>query len=305
MKKFSKSDLYDCGACGYGSCKGMANAIHNGINRPENCAHYTLAVLKEKKDTEEINRLLQEHISEATGIIEEINQLVHKLSATIDSQADAVDTSSAGTVRMIFSIKDTSEVSRNKQEDIKKLLENAEKSQESMRGTIQSVEGISKLVDGIAQAIKIISQIAANTNLLSMNAAIEAAHAGDAGRGFAVVADEIRRLSESTRENSMNISRTLKSIIDGITSAAKQSGNTGGRITEMSKEINSFAETMTRLIATFNDLSAQSGEITAALDSLRSQSDTVKTDYGEILSKTEKLRSAMRDLSSISADRAL
>jgi methyl-accepting chemotaxis protein len=174
-----------------------------------------------------------------------------------------------------------------------------------MRGTIQSVEGISKLVDGIAQAIKIISLIAANTNLLSMNAAIEAAHAGDAGRGFAVVADEIRRLSESTRENSMNISRTLKSIIDGITDAAKQSGNTGGRITEMSKEINSFAETMTSLISTFNDLSAQSGEITAALDSLRSQSDTVKTDYGEILSKTEKLRAAMRDLSSISADRML
>jgi len=49
MKKFNKSDLYDCGACGYGSCKGMAVAIHNGFNKPENCAHYTLAMLKEKK----------------------------------------------------------------------------------------------------------------------------------------------------------------------------------------------------------------------------------------------------------------
>jgi methyl-accepting chemotaxis protein len=168
-----------------------------------------------------------------------------------------------------------------------------------MRVTIQSVQDISQSVDGIAQAIQIISAIAANTNLLSMNAAIEAAHAGNAGRGFAVVADEIRRLSESTRENSRNISRTLKSIIDGIAVTSKQSGDTDSRITEMSKEINGFAETMTDLITTFKELSAKSGDITTALDSLQNQSATVKTGYSEILSMTDKLNNAMFEMTAV------
>jgi methyl-accepting chemotaxis protein len=174
-----------------------------------------------------------------------------------------------------------------------------------MRVTIQSIEEISKSMDGIAQAIKIISTIAANTNLLSMNAAIEAAHAGEAGRGFAVVAGEIRKLSENTRENSVNISRTLKSIIDGIAVTSKQSGDTGGRINTMAKEISSFAATISGIINTFGEMSAGSGEITAALDSLNSQSGTVKTDYEEILSMTEKLRAAMLDLNMLSKKKVL
>jgi len=300
MKKYDKSHLYDCGACGYGSCKGMATAIFNCINKPENCAHYTLAVLKEKKDTEELNRALHEHIGYASNILEGINSLVDELHTVIDLQAEAVERSSSITGQMITAIKDTSKASIEKQEDIKELIENASQSQESMRETIQSVEGISQSVGGIAQAIKIISAIAANTNLLSMNAAIEAAHAGEAGRGFAVVSGEIRRLSESTRENSQNISKTLKNIINGISVTSKQSGDTNGRITEMSKEINGIAETMTNLINTLSELSTGSDEITAALKNLRNQSNVMKTNYAEILTKTNQLHSAMLELTDLS-----
>jgi methyl-accepting chemotaxis protein len=86
------------------------------------------------------------------------------------------------------------------------------------------------------------------------------------------------------RENSLNISQMLKSIIDGIAVTSKQSSDTRDRITEMSKEIDDFAETMTELITTFGELSAYSGEIISVMDSLKSQSDMVKIGYGEILS---------------------
>jgi methyl-accepting chemotaxis protein len=299
MKKFSKSDMYDCGACGYGSCKGMAEAIYNGLNKPENCSEYTLAMLREEKGVEEMNRQLQEHISRGSEMAEGIDKLVHELDTSIGSQAAAVDQSSNATEKMVVSINETSELSRKKQESIKLLIEDAAQGQESMRATIRSVESISQSVDGIAQAIKIISTIAANTNLLSMNAAIESAHAGEAGRGFAVVAGEIRRLSDSTRENSQNISRTLKNIIDGIALASKQSDDTGGRITEMAKEISGFAETMNSLITTFNELSTKTGDITSALDVLKNQSATVKTGYAKILSMTDKLNDSMSEMNRI------
>jgi len=300
LRKFDKKDIYNCTSCGYGSCEAMAKAIFNNLNKPENCAHYIMERLKEHVTTAEQNQMLKEQIESASKSIDDISKTVHDLNTSIDTQAMAIKESSQKTEIILNSLKSTSEVSRNKQGDIQELLENAVHGQNSMKETIQSVQSISQSVDGIASAIKIISAIAANTNLLSMNAAIEAAHAGNAGKGFAVVADEIRRLSESTRENSRNISKTLKTIIDNISVTSKRSGDTDARITEMSKEIKGFAETMTGLINTFNELSAESQDITTSLDSLKNQSAAVKTNYTEILSMTDKLSDTMHELTKLS-----
>jgi iron only hydrogenase large subunit-like protein/uncharacterized protein YoxC len=304
LRKFQDKDIYNCTACGYGKCELMATAIFNGLNKPENCAHYILALLKEEMAVEELNKQLTEHIDRASILIDGINKLIHKLDESIVSQSVAAGESSVKTERMIGSLKNLSEISQKEKESIQELIENTGKGQESMRITIQSVQDISKSVDGIAQAIKIITSIAANTNLLSMNAAIEAAHAGEAGKGFAVVSNEIRRLSESTRENSRNISQTLKSIIDGIAVTSKQSGDTDGRITQMSKEINGFAQTVNELINTLNELSAESGEISHALEELKNQSSVVKTGYAEILSMTDKLTDSMIELTALSKNKS-
>ena len=296
LRKNGKEDLYNCTACGYGTCKSMATAIFNKLNKPEHCMHYIMARLKDEMKTEELIRQLTKNILEISGLVNGISETIHELNEVIGAQIEAVNVSSQKTEKMLKSFTNTSEISRNKQSDIKELMENAVKSQDSMRETIQSVQGISQSVDGIGSAIKIITAIAANTNLLSMNAAIEAARAGEAGKGFAVVADEIRRLSESTRENSRNISITLKSIIDGITITSRRSSDTDARITEMSEEINDFAQTMKDLINTFNELTLESNGIISALDSLKNQTDTVKTDYAGILSKIDKLRISVHEL---------
>jgi ABC-type transporter Mla subunit MlaD len=303
MKKFKDEDIFNCTSCGYGSCESMAMAIYNNLNKPENCAKYNLALLEEeKKTTVYINQQLKEHISRALGVIEAINNIVEKLNTSIHTQSDSVNESSAVTEKIVKSLKGTSELSRQKRESIVTLIENTAKGQDAMKETIQAVQAIAESVDGISSAIKIISVIASNTNLLSMNAAIEAAHAGDAGKGFAVVADEIRRLSETTRENSRSIAQTLSSIIEGISTTSRHSSDTGNLINNMSGEIKGFAGTMTELIDTLSKLSGESSGLTVALENLQQNSSAVRTDYAEMLSLTDKLRYDINFLAALSAD---
>ena len=255
--------------------------------------------IDEIKQLEIISKQVMERIKNTTDIIEGIKSLLNELDATIDSEEASVEESSQITSKIVNSLNQTSEISRKESESIRELIEKANQGQESMRETIVSVEDIAKSVDGISQAIQMISSIAANTNLLSMNAAIEAAHAGEAGRGFAVVADEIRRLSESTRQNSIIISKTLKNIINVIAIATKQSGNTDNRIVEMSSEINGFAQTVTSLINTFNELASESNGIITSLGKLKEESTTVKRGYAQMMTMTGRLNDAISALTEV------
>ena len=300
LRKYKQEDIYDCPACGYGTCRTMATAIFNKLNKPENCAHHNIDLIEEEKSRiMEINRQLEEHIGQALDLIGGINDAVGRLNTKVVQQATAVDNSAIVTENMVTSIRATSELSAKKREIMKGLIENAARGKESMAETIRSVRGISESVDGIASAIKIISGIAANTNLLSMNAAIEAAHAGEAGRGFAVVADEIRRLSENTGANSRNISQTLSGIIAGISATSKRSTETDNLIGEMANEIDGFADTMTGLINTLGELSGGSTEITSSLAVLKDLTATIRGSYADMLSMTGNLQDSMNKLASI------
>jgi uncharacterized coiled-coil DUF342 family protein len=294
MQKFSDKDFYDCEACGYGSCYAMAIAIYNKLNKPENCFHYSLSLLVKEK--EEINTLTNEMHAQAKrsiDLVEKISTMVGTVNQKVLNQFEAVEHSSLIVNKMVESLTTVSTLSTDKLGNIQGLVENITRGQRSMNETIQAVEEIATAVDGVAEAISIISKIAANTNLLSMNAAIEAAHAGDAGTGFAVVADEIRRLSETTRVNSRNISRILSGIISGITVTSDHAEETNTMINEMSGGIRNFAETMEDLINRFRVLSEETKEITTSLQKLGSISDDVKNSYEDMSQITHNLRQSM------------
>jgi len=279
----------------YGYFRATGDTVRDSKGVPLRVAGLLLDLSHEKK-AEELDKQLVEQIKQDAELVNSIAKLVSNFNDGIEFQTKAIYESSQVTESIITSLKHVSEISQREKDSIKSLTDNATRAQEAMQGTKQSVQNISQSVEGISAAIKIISTIAANTNLLSMNAAIEAAHAGDAGRGFAVVADEIRRLSESTRMNSIDISRTLKSIIEGINITSAQSIDTEKRIAEISKEISGFAQIIIDIINTFNKLSGESHEITQAFNNLKEQSAAFKTGYFQMAAITDKLASTVNDI---------
>ena len=159
---------------------------------------------------------LDSQINESLTAIEQINSNVETFDNQISSQAAMVEESTAAITEMMASLESVGKITKSKQESTKILGETTREGQVALDNTNNALEQVVKHIGSVQELAETINSIASQTNLLSMNAAIEAAHAGDRGKGFAVVADEIRKLAESTGESSKTISQVIKEVTDAV-----------------------------------------------------------------------------------------
>lgn len=139
---------------------------------------------------------------------------------------------------------------------------------ESVEVAVASMAGMEASAEKTLELVGIIDGIADQTELLAMNAAIEAAHAGEAGRGFAVVAEEIRKLSESTAENAQGISKTIEETASAIKSAAETTAITSERIGSAVDGLEDLIGALETVADSLEALASRSDEALSALEGL-------------------------------------
>ena len=246
-----------------------------------------------------------ETVSLTVDTMGKMTSITNQLSAQIHDQNNDLSQSSAAVEEMISNIKSITENIDKFGNSFNQLSSDSEDGKNKIENVINLIESVSAESKKLLDTNKVIEDVAQQTNLLAMNAAIEAAHAGEAGKGFAVVAEEIRKLSESTTEQSHYIKQTLSSVIENInevTNAATSAGLTFGEIVN---QISSDDSLITEIRSSMEEQSIGSKQIVDALGNIKETTHTIienskqmNSGIENVVVQVKELENAAKNLSS-------
>ncbi len=255
-------------------------------------------------NVDSINKQIEELNSQVLSVssaMDQIDATVKSLNSSTDVQTSAVNEATSSVEEMVAQLESVARIVSDKKEDAEQLTTVIKESGRQISDGTAANEEVVQLAGKVSDMSNVISSIASQTNLLSMNAAIEAAHAGDAGKGFAVVADEIRKLAEIAQSNSSDIQDTISNILNKVNIAYKISRDSENTFVKLADDINSTILALEEINTSTQELSLGGEQIIKANAELSNVSSQVKQSTEEMGNTISLVTDSTRSVADISS----
>ena len=265
-------------------------------SRVDNAEH----VIEESMNA--ISRVQSEMINQSAGVEETQATVVNILNqiksqdANIETLASSVVEASAAIEQMVANIRSVSDILKKNTDTVNNLGIAASQGQKTVENAVNISKRIYEESEGLLEASAIIKHIAEQTNMLAMNAAIEAAHAGEAGKGFAVVADEIRKLAEDSSTQSLAITSRLKDLGTSINAVSENTQEVEQHFGTIFDFAQSVQNQETVIMHAMQEQSEGSGQVLEAMHIINDISASVNESSTTVLQGSKEISIEMEKL---------
>jgi methyl-accepting chemotaxis protein len=241
-------------------------------------------------------------VTETNATMEQITINIDKLNSHIEVQTGSVAQSSSAIEEMLANIQSVTQTLVKNGDNVKNLTESSEVGRMGLQEVATDIKEIARESEGLLEINAVMENIASQTNLLSMNAAIEAAHAGEAGKGFAVVADEIRKLAEDSGEQSKTISTVLKKIKDSIDKITKSTDGVLLKFESIDSGVKTVAEQAESIRSAMEEQGQGSKQILEVIGRLNEITRQVKGSAIEMLEGSKEVIQESKNLERVTQE---
>ena len=271
----------------------LTNQVEDATMTSRNIRISTDEMKQDIQQLDETARISYEAVEVISGKIETLNQSILEQSSMIEESSAAVN-------EMMASIANVEQVTVKKLGSLEGMVHSMDEGNHQLKDTSQTIQKINNSIDAIRNMISVIEDISSQTNLLSMNAAIEAAHAGEYGKGFAVVSDEIRKLAEASSQNSREIGTSLTEIIQNIKEATDSSDVTLTTFSKTVNEVEDLFSSMNEISQSMVELKSGGDQILQAMNSLQTMAIDVRQDSSSMNEQSQNVIQAVENVQAIS-----
>jgi len=237
------------------------------------------------------NRVINQSasVTETNATMEQVITNINKLNGHVENQSRNVSQVSSAIEEMVANINSVTQTLVNNTNNVNTLKESSEVGRNGLQEVAADIQEISRESEGLLEINAVMENIASQTNLLSMNAAIEAAHAGEAGKGFAVVADEIRKLAESSSEQSKTIGTVLKKIAESITKITGSTDNVLHRFEAIDSGVKTVADQEENIRNAMEEQGEGSKQVLHGVGGLNEITQNVRSSSEEMLNGSQEV----------------